>query len=271
MSNVSNVNFKSTYEATQAWVSRTHSEGFSKGLSFKDDTLYSGDVIIAKLIGSAVVFSTTSYGMGATKNRLAAEAASREYKQVFVPFCELSLAENITEAKAQIRALLLKAATATVKRQEETDAAIAIAQGINQFAILLGDTTSGIPMEQFENIDYDALKFDSRTVKPRRRNSVAKAGKKASYRASPPDVDNIITKTPRIESKGDSLTITSAFGLLNGIHNMGSMGINIQDGVNVDLHMPMTILPDGGIKIGGRMVKYEEIQKIRAILGVQHS
>lgn len=263
-----NAQFKSAYEAAQAWVSRTHTEGAALGVKFDSDYFYSGDTIVARLLNSAVVLSSTSFGMAVTKHRLVVEAATRDYKQVFVPFCELSLAENVTEAKEQIRVLLLKASTANVKRKELTEAAIEIAKGINMFAALLGDTSIAISMSQFENLDFAALKQEVRLARlPRSKKRPVKAGRKATYRSVSNTPDVLTPRTLRKEQTDEGLTISSAFSLLDGLHNMSSAGISIQEDIHASIHLPTRISPSGDITIGGHSVLYSDLQKVREILG----
>ena len=265
-----NTQFQSTYEATQAWVSRTHTEGTSLGVKFKGDYFYSGETIIARLLSSAVVLTSTSYGMAVTKHRVAAEAASRDYKQVFVPFCELSLAENAKDAKEQIHALLIKAATATVKREQLTKEAISIAQNLNMFAVLLGEPEGAIPMAQFDNINYQALKHEAQGARlSKNKKRAVKAGKKVTYKLTAPQVDNLVPLTTRNTEKSSGLSISNAFSLLEGLHNMTAAGISIKETIHASIEIPADIAPNGDITVGGQSITYSDLQKVRGIFGIK--
>lgn len=267
-----NTHLKSTYEAAHAWVNKSQPEGYAQGVHFKGAEFYSGDTVVAKLINNAVVFSSTSFGMTATKHRLDVEAASRNFKQVFVPFCELSLEENVIEVQALIQALLLKASTATVKKAQYTEEAKEIAFKMNEYAALVGSTAPAISMGQFENIDYEALKQEARTLQmanlAKAKKRAARSGKKTTFRmldASPSEKP--VAHTERSLTKGDGLTISNAFGLLDGLHNMAGAGISIKDNIHVNIELPAMIAPNGDITVGGQAISYSGLQQIRGILG----
>lgn len=267
-----NNQLRSTYEAAHAWVNKTQEEGQGSGFSFKGDLFYSGESPIAKRIGDAVVFSSTSFGMTATKQRIEVEQATRGFKKVFVPFCELSLDENIIEANALIQALLLKASTATVKKAALVEEAKGVAKAMNEFGALQGQTSEVIPMHQFSTLDFTSLKAQARAHQmanlAKAKKKVARSAKKISYRLVDAPTERTTPHTARNEQE-DGLTLSNAFILLEGLHNMSGAGISITEDIVVNIQLPAKISPAGDITVGGQGITYDKLQQVRSLLGVQ--
>ena len=273
---MSSAQMKSTYEAAHAWANKTQEEGQGSGFSFKGDLFYSGESPIAKRIDNSVVFSSTSFGMTATKQRMEVEQATRGFKQVFVPFCELTLDENIIEANALIQSLLLKASTATVKKSALVEEAKSVAKAMNEFGALQGQTSEVIPMHQFNTLDFTSLKAQARAHQmanlAKAKKRVARSAKKISYRLVDAHPEKVTAHTPRIATRVDTnegLTLSNAFILLDGLHNMTGAGISIEEDIHVNIQLPARIAPSGNITVGGQAITYDKLQQVRNLLGVQ--
>lgn len=272
-----NTHLKSTYEGAALWVNKSQEEGQGAGFGFKGDVFFSGENIIAKLIKDTVVFSSVSYGMTTTKQRIDVERACWTNKKVFVPYAEKTLDENILEANAQIQSLLLRASTATVKRVSLVEEAKVIAKGMNEFGALLGETSEVIPMHQFSTLDFNTLKAQARAQQmqtlARSKKKSAKASKKITYRLGDPALVDVATHRSvppiKIAADGTGIDLGGAFILLDGLHNMAGMGVSIQEDIHVSIQLPATISPDGSITVGGQGISFDKLQEVRGLLGLK--
>lgn len=272
-----NTHLKSTYEGAALWVNKSQEEGQGAGYGFKGDVFFSGENIIAKLIGDTVVFSSVSYGMTTTKQRIDVERACWTNKKVFVPFCEKTLDENIIEANTRIQPLLLKASTATIKKPLLVEEAKSIAKGMNEFGALLGETSEVIPMLQFNALDFESLKASARAqqsqalAKSKRRS--AKASKKITYRMGDPSLVDVATTRTVLSAKGgnglNEIDLGEALILVDGLHNMAGMGVSIQEDIRVNIQLPTTISPNGNITVGGQSISFDKIQEVKSLLGLK--
>jgi hypothetical protein len=96
-----------------------------------------------------------------------------------------------------------------------------------------------------------------------------KAGKKVTYRLTAPQVDNLVPVTTRSTEKPSGLSISNAFSLLEGLHNMTAAGISIKETIHASIEIPADIAPNGDIRVGGQSITYGDLQKIRGIFGIK--